>query len=196
MPFLQIQTQGVPVGITPSFSSSECVILCLLLPGDLILRLLTHQRKKRERRMKNQRPPVIRQPYFIPLRQGHGWWCLSCSFMTLTVTLTRDKVTSFMCFSTHWPVLKIFHAHGAEYIKPWNSVPQWVWSLKVLRCWSLSCVPLFVTPWTAARQASLSLPIFWSLLEPDWKLILTWISLYCSAWAAVNKGPWSRWLEQ
>ena len=28
---------------------------------------------------------------------------------------------------------------------------------------SLSCIPLFVTPWTAARQASL--PISWSLLK-------------------------------
>ena len=30
---------------------------------------------------------------------------------------------------------------------------------------SLSCVQLFVTPWTAARQASLSLIISWSLLR-------------------------------
>ena len=30
---------------------------------------------------------------------------------------------------------------------------------------SLSCVWLFVTPWTAARQASLSFTISWSLLK-------------------------------
>ena len=30
---------------------------------------------------------------------------------------------------------------------------------------SLSCVHLFVTPWTAARQASLSVTISWSLLK-------------------------------
>ena len=30
---------------------------------------------------------------------------------------------------------------------------------------SLSCIQLFVTPWTAARQASLSLTIPWSLLK-------------------------------
>ena len=29
----------------------------------------------------------------------------------------------------------------------------------------LSCVPLFVTPWTAAHQASLSFTISWSLLR-------------------------------
>ena len=29
----------------------------------------------------------------------------------------------------------------------------------------LCCVPLFATPWTAARQASLSLTISWSLLK-------------------------------
>ena len=30
---------------------------------------------------------------------------------------------------------------------------------------SLSCVRLFVTPWTVARQASLSFTMFWSLLK-------------------------------
>ena len=30
---------------------------------------------------------------------------------------------------------------------------------------SLSCVPVFVTPWTTARQASLSFTISWSLLK-------------------------------
>ena len=30
---------------------------------------------------------------------------------------------------------------------------------------SLSCVRLFVTPWTAARKASLSITNFWSLLK-------------------------------
>ena len=31
---------------------------------------------------------------------------------------------------------------------------------------SLSCVQLFVTPWTAAHQASLSSTVYWSLLKP------------------------------
>ena len=31
---------------------------------------------------------------------------------------------------------------------------------------SLSCVWLFVTPWTAAHQASLSSTVYWSLLKP------------------------------
>ena len=30
----------------------------------------------------------------------------------------------------------------------------------------LSCVQIFVTPWTAARQASLSITNSWSLLKP------------------------------
>ena len=30
---------------------------------------------------------------------------------------------------------------------------------------SLSCVQLFVTPWTAARQSSLSFPVSWSLFK-------------------------------
>ena len=31
---------------------------------------------------------------------------------------------------------------------------------------SLCCIRLFVTPWTAARQASLAIPSYWSLLKP------------------------------
>ena len=42
----------------------------------------------------------------------------------------------------------------------WMYRPTWV----IVQ--SLSCVRLFVTPWTAARQASLSFTISWSLLKP------------------------------
>ena len=44
---------------------------------------------------------------------------------------------------------------------------------------SLSCVPLFVTSWTTARQASLSFTISWSLLKPMF------------IWS--NSRPLSRW---
>ena len=48
----------------------------------------------------------------------------------------------------------------------WNHV---VYSLFNLACFtsvqSLSCVQLFETPWTAARQASLSFTISWNLLK-------------------------------
>ena len=37
---------------------------------------------------------------------------------------------------------------------------------------SLSCVPLFVTPWTAAHQASLSFIISWSLLKLMFKSVM------------------------
>ena len=40
-----------------------------------------------------------------------------------------------------------------------------IWSLWVVVVQSLSCVWLFVTPWTAAHQASLSLTIFRCLLK-------------------------------
>ena len=40
---------------------------------------------------------------------------------------------------------------------------QWhFWALSVQSVQSLSCVLLFVTPWTAARKASLSIPNSWS----------------------------------
>ena len=38
-----------------------------------------------------------------------------------------------------------------------------IWVVLVVQ--SLSCVQLFATPWTAARQASLSFTISWSLLK-------------------------------
>ena len=39
------------------------------------------------------------------------------------------------------------------------------WLLFIVVVQSLSLVRLFATPWTAARQASLSFTIFWSLLK-------------------------------
>ena len=53
--------------------------------------------------------------------------------------------------------------------KPWiiNAFELW-WSFNNMLCWvqSLSHVQLFVTPWTAARQASLSITNSWSLRKP------------------------------
>ena len=46
---------------------------------------------------------------------------------------------------------------------PWTEEPGGLQSSSVQ---SLSCVWLFVTPWTAARQASLSITNFWSLPKP------------------------------
>ena len=40
-----------------------------------------------------------------------------------------------------------------------------IYSLQFSSVQSLSCVQIFVTPWTAARQPSLSLTNFWSLLK-------------------------------
>ena len=48
---------------------------------------------------------------------------------------------------------RLFHVI-AKFVRAWHLVVQ-----------SLSCVRLFVTPWTAAHQASLSFTVFWSLLK-------------------------------
>ena len=53
---------------------------------------------------------------------------------------------------------------GSTILFPKNIVISLVWT-SVLVIESLSCVRLFVTPWTAARQASLSFTITWSLLK-------------------------------
>ena len=47
-----------------------------------------------------------------------------------------------------------------------NKVCAWVWkNSRDTSVQLLSCVWLFVTPWTAARQASLSFTVSWSLLR-------------------------------
>ena len=49
--------------------------------------------------------------------------------------------------------------------KKWKDIPcSWIWRI-VAVVQSLSCVQLFVTPWTAAHQASLSFTISWNLLK-------------------------------
>lgn len=106
-PSLQTHPYRGAVSITPSFSPSERVILCLL-EGDFLERLTEgtgeregEREKRREREMKNQRPAIKRQLCLYTPHQMNGWWFLSYSFMTFTAKLTRDKVKSFMCFSTH-----------------------------------------------------------------------------------------------
>ena len=60
---------------------------------------------------------------------------------------------------------------------------------------SPSCVQLFVTPWTAACQASLSLTIWWSLpkfmsLSSAWSSLSTSLALGClnKGWPLVQQG--------
>ena len=57
---------------------------------------------------------------------------------------------------------------------PWHYLLffNFFFNTQIILCWglvpvqSLSCVRLFVTPWTAARQASLSITNSWSLPKP------------------------------
>ena len=48
-------------------------------------------------------------------------------------------------------------------LRPHNSIPRHIFSITSVQL--LSRVQLFVTPWTAARQASLSIHYSWSLLK-------------------------------
>ena len=50
---------------------------------------------------------------------------------------------------------------------------------------SLSCVRLFATPWTAARQASLSFTISWSLLRLM-SIELVMLSDHLGKWLALS----------
>ena len=84
--------------------------------------------------------------------------------------LTRDKIqapTLGVLSLSHWTTGKSLHL-----LFLWqNDIPNSLWETTILRSHifvvqSLSCVPLFVTPWTAAAcQASLSFTIFRNLLK-------------------------------
>ena len=65
---------------------------------------------------------------------------------------------------------------------PLGSLFLWLMSQVIFVVPSLSCVQVFATPWTAARQASMSFTISWSLLKlmstesvmPSNHLVLCW----------------------
>ena len=72
--------------------------------------------------------------------------------------------------SSHWiPTLNFGESKKTKKQKQpfYCVIPSRVWSLLELfsSSQSLSCVRLFATPWTAARQASLSIANSWSLLK-------------------------------
>ena len=54
------------------------------------------------------------------------------------------------------------HSEATPHLSPWKNCLPWNWFVAVQ---SLSCVWLFVTPWNAACQVSLSFTISWSLLK-------------------------------
>ena len=51
------------------------------------------------------------------------------------------------------------------FFSSWNRERGTVTNVNVSCCCSVSCVQLFVTPWTATHQASLSITNSWSLLK-------------------------------
>ena len=82
--------------------------------------------------------------------------------LTLAVRLLRDLgfTCSFLAYTstrTSSPTLVGLTVHFCRLCRPKD--------LPISSVQSLSCVRLFATPWTAARQASLSITNSWSLLR-------------------------------
>ena len=78
-------------------------------------------------------------------------------------TWLRDQHTLLCLKSTDVSLnLNKKHPHWSTQSNIWPNI-QALWSRELVQ--SLSCVWLFVTPWTAACQASLSFTISWSLLK-------------------------------
>ena len=85
----------------------------------------------------------------LPAMQEMWVWCLSLEDSLEKEMATRSSILA-------WRI-------------PWTEEPEGLESSSVQ---SFSCVWLFVTPWTATRQASLSITNSWSLL----KLMSVWVS--------------------
>ena len=71
---------------------------------------------------------------------------------------SNSMYSSSGCFHLAW-----LFWHSSTSLHVLTAHPFYCWVIFVVQ--SLSHVLLFVTPWTAARQASLSFTIFWSLLN-------------------------------
>ena len=67
---------------------------------------------------------------------------------------------------TPWlPSLQVRNGPGVRAARPLRTMPAFMWHLQISSVHLLSLVRLFETPWTAARQASLSITKSWSLLK-------------------------------
>ena len=66
-------------------------------------------------------------------------------------------------YLNHWPTREVLYLYF--FVKPRNGLHWGVINLLISSVQSLSCVQLFATPWTAARQASLSITNSRSLLR-------------------------------
>ena len=121
------------------------------------------------------------------------WWVGKGDEMWTThIILRKIKKQIWLCFH------KKYHECGCTH----------TWSGNV-SVWLLSCVQLFVTPWTAARQASLtftisqSLPKFMSVesVIPSNHLVLYWPLLLLSSIFPIirvfsnESAPHIRWLK-
>ena len=88
----------------------------------------------------------------------------------------------------------LYYRHYRYYLSSW-----WICMIKMVVVPSLSHVQLFVTPWTAALQASLSFAIFWSLhklmsiesVMPSNHLILC-LPLFLLPWSFPNISVFSK----
>ena len=120
----------------------------------------------------------------------YSWFTISCQFQVYSKVI---KLYIYLFFSNDFPIRFIQNIQQSslcytidicwfKYNNAYMSIPnsQFLWWKKLSRSsllaivhpciqlssvQSLSLVRLFVTPWTAARQASLSITNSWSLLK-------------------------------
>ena len=106
-------------------------------------------------------PPGMRAAR--PLRRGlsSSWHHLFISFCLLPLPYvnwdSQEDCLFHLKFSVQFMKFLLYHFHGL--------FPFFVFSVQFCSVQSLSRVQLFVTPWTAARQASLSITNSQSLLK-------------------------------
>ena len=114
------------------------------------------------------------------------WRVYDKIFLLFWTNFLGEIIKNFFNEKKKWPSVLFFlffffnvghlkNLHGIHYHICWCSAAQWSRGWELLNITgskeasvlvhSLSGVRLFVTPWSAAHQASLSFTIFWSLLH-------------------------------
>ena len=106
---------------------------------------------------------------FLP--QTYLFWDLSFNVVILLLGLTTSNYALFslhphpLSFDFYEPLLAFFSISKSTWYNLWNNLLTQLPTFQFSSVQSFSCVWLFVTPWTAAHQASLSITSSQSLLK-------------------------------
>ena len=82
-------------------------------------------------------------------------------------TITEKDICTLVFFAAHFTIARLWKQPKCPLTDKWIQKFWYIckWNIQFSSVQSLSCVQLFVTPWTTTCQASLSVTNSWSLLK-------------------------------